>query len=316
MNDDNLNTDPLNQDKPEEIQVPQIKPKAPPVATAFISLFAIFLLYQGMGGIITILILGGDITKADPAMLRLLTIAGQMLFILLPTLLISKLVYEDVTALIRFRFPPLKELGLFFLGFLLILPIIQNLTYIQTWLIENIAKSSGTVKQVKDFFDSMDKIVGDSQTNLFSIKSIFDIIIIIVSVSITPAICEEFFFRGLIQRSFELKWKPVTAIIVSSIFFSLYHFSPYGLIPLFILSVFLGYSAYKTNSILVPVFIHFANNFIMIILYLIVGDQAVNSKPEYNTSITPYFGFLFFNIVLFLIWIYFVMKYYRKSETI
>jgi uncharacterized protein len=315
MNEKDIETPEINPESPEPVKTPEIKPKAPPVAVALISLFLIFLLYQGMGGIITIVILGADVSKSDPTLFRLMTIAGQMLFILLPTLIIARFVYEDVTSIIRFRLPKPKELGLFLLGFILITPIIQNVTYIQTWVIENLAKNNAAVKQAKDFFDSMDKMVGDSYTFIFSVKSFIDVFIIVIAVAITPAICEEFFFRGLIQKSFELKWKPATSIIVTSLVFALYHFSPYGLVPLFMLSAFLGYAAYKTNSILVPAGIHFANNFFMIILYYIVGDEAVNAKPESNVSIGSYFLFLFINIIFFLVWLYFLRKFYRKPET-
>jgi membrane protease YdiL (CAAX protease family) len=315
MNEENLETPEIEPESEGPEKGSEIKPKAPPVAVAFIALLLMFLLYQGIGTIITIAILGIDVSKSDPALFRLLTIAGQMLFILLPTLVIARYAYTDVTSIIRFRLPKPKELGLFLLGFILITPIIQNITYIQTWIIDNLAKNYGAVKQAKDFFDSMDKMVGESYTFIFSVKSVIDVFIIVIAIAVTPAICEEFFFRGLIQKSFELKWKPATSIIVSSLVFALYHFSPYGLIPLFLLSLFLGYAAYKTNSILVPAGIHFANNFFMIILYYMVGDEAVNAKPDSSVSIGSYFLFLFINILFFLVWLYFVRKFYRKPET-
>ena len=293
----------------------ELKPKISPVGAAFIAMFAIFLLYQGMGGILTVLILGLDIQKMDPTLLRLMTIAGQMLFILLPTLILAKFIYEDVSTIIRFKLPRLNELGIFFLGFLIILPLLQNLAYVQSYLIEKYALLNPFVKQMKEFFDSLDKFVGDSYNSLFSVKSPIDIILIILAISVTPAVCEEVFFRGFIQKSFELKWKPFWSILVSSLVFALYHFSPYGLIPLLILSSFLGYAAYKSDSIFVPASIHFANNFFMIILYFIVGAEAVESKPDPNVQIAPYLILLFLNVIVLLAWFFFVNKFYRKSKT-
>jgi len=294
----------------------ELKPKISPIGAAFIGLFAVFILYQGMGGALTVIILGFDIQKMNPTLLRLMTIAGQMLFILLPTLIFTRFIYEDVTAIVRFKRPSLKELGLFFLGFLILLPLLQNIAYIQAYLIEKFAETNGVVKQFKNLFDSLDSYVGDSYGSLFAVKSVLDFVLIIITISITPALCEEFFFRGFVQKSFELRWKPFWSIAVSSLVFSLYHFSPYGLIPLFILSVFLGFAAFKSNSIFVPVSIHFANNFFMIILYFIVGSQAVENKPDARFSIGSYIIMLFFNVIILLIWFYFVQKFYRKNEII
>lgn len=315
MDENNLNTDQPQSEEENQPGGKRLKPKFSPVAAAFIAVFLIFILYQGIGGMLTVLILGLDIKKMDPTLLRLMTIAGQTLFILLPTLILSKVIFEDVSTIIRFKLPRLKEIGIFFLGFLIITPLLQNLTYIQTYLIEKYAVSSSFIHQFKQFFDSMDQYLGDSYSSLFSVKSVFDVILIVITISVTPAICEEVFFRGFVQKSFELKWKPFWSIAVTSLVFSLYHFSPYGLIPLFLLSAFLGYAAYKSGSIFVPMSIHFANNFIMIILYFVVGAQAVDNKPDPKLQISSFLVLLFFNVIAFIIWFFFVHRYYRKTET-
>lgn len=316
MDDDNFNIEHTPQEEPPAVPEKGLKPKTSPVGAAFIALFLIFILYQGFGGILTVIILGFDMQKMDPTLLRLMTIAGQMLFILLPTLILARFIYEDVSAIIRFKIPRLKEIGLFFLGFLILLPLLQNLTYLQTLVIEKLAAGNSIFHQAKEFFDSMDKFVGDSYTSLFSVKSFIDVIIIVVAVSVTPAVCEEIFFRGFIQKSFELKWKPFWSIAVTSVVFSLYHFSPYGFLPLLLLSSFLGYAAYKSGSIFVSMSIHFANNFFMIILYFIVGAQVVESKPSAEIALSSYIIMLFFNVIALSVWIYFVQKFYKKIETI
>lgn len=315
MNEENFSGIEENRE-PELTPEEKLRPRMSPVAVAFLALFGILVLYQGMGGILTIVVLGMDLEKTDPTQLRLMTIAGQMLFILLPTLILSRAVYTDVTTILRFKMPRISELALFFAGFIIITPAIQNISYIQSWGIEQLAAGNGAFRQVKEFFDSMDKLVGESYGSFLAARSFLDVLIIVVAVSITPAICEEFFFRGFIQKSFELKWKPALSIIVSSLVFALYHFSPYGLIPLFVLSLFLGYAAYRTNSVLVPVFIHFANNLFMVILYFIVGDEAMSAKPETGPGISSYLLFLLINILFLAAWLYFVKRFYAKAESI
>ncbi len=315
MNEENINIDNSVSEQPELTPEEKLKPKISPVLAAIIGLLIVFILYQFVGGTITLLLLGFDIQKMDPTLLRLLTIAGQMLFILLPALILSKVVYEDVTTIVRFKIPHIKEIGIFFLGLLILMPLLQNLTYIQTYIIEKLASGSPFIKQLKDFFDSTDKFLESSYSSLFSVKSIIDFFLIVTAISVTPAICEEVFFRGFIQKSFELKWKPVWSILVSSSIFALYHFSPYGFMPILFLGVFLGYAAYKSNSILIPVLMHFANNLIMIILYFIVGAESIEAKVSPDIPINSFIVLLLMNSMIFIAWLFFVKRFYKKLKT-
>lgn len=310
-----MNTDNQESAVPELTPEQRLKPRISPIIAAFAGLLIVFILYQFVGGTITILLLGFDLQKMDPVLLRLLTIAGQMLFILLPALILSKVIYEDVTTVVRFKFPHLKEFALFFIGLLVLTPLLQNLTYIQSYVIEKLAAGSPFIKQIKDFFDSSEQFLEGSFSSLFSYKSFLDLFLIVIAVSVTPAICEEVFFRGFIQKSFELKWKPFWAILVSSSIFALYHFSPYGTLPIFLLGIFLGYSAYKSNSIFVPVSLHFANNFLMIILYFIVGAQSMVAKPSPDVPISSFIVLLVMNSLVFIAWLFFVKRFYKKLRT-
>ncbi len=92
---------------------PELTPKISPVKAGLIGLAGGFFFYQIFGGLLTVLIFGLSFEKADPNALRLITMAGQVLFILLPALIFSKIIYEDVTRVIRFRSAPLIEIGLF-----------------------------------------------------------------------------------------------------------------------------------------------------------------------------------------------------------
>ncbi|MGA8263415.1 MAG: CPBP family intramembrane glutamate endopeptidase, partial [Ignavibacteriaceae bacterium] len=78
----------------------KLNPIISPISAAFIGLFGGFFLYQIVGGVLTLLIFGLDIEKAPVNGFRLMTMAGQVLFILLPALLFSKWFYEDVTTVI------------------------------------------------------------------------------------------------------------------------------------------------------------------------------------------------------------------------
>jgi membrane protease YdiL (CAAX protease family) len=80
-----------------------------------------------------------------------------------------------------------------------------------------------------------------------------------------PAVFEEVFFRGAMQNLFEKWWKnPMLAIIVSSVIFSIIHFSIYLFLSRLILGFVLGLMFYKTRNTWVNIVAHFLNNAIAV----------------------------------------------------
>lgn len=293
-----------------------ISPKASPVFTAFFSLIAVFLLYQIVGGTLTYIIFGLDFRNSDLTSLRLMTMAGQVLFILLPALIISKAVYENVTFIIRAYKTTIAELILFTIGFIIITFLVQSYLVLQLSLLDYLAEKSPLIFDIKVFLDNIDKSMSESYIFLLTSDSFLDIILIIMVVAITPAFAEEVFFRGLIQNSLEFKYNALKASILSACFFALYHFNFYGLLPLIGLGVYFGYAAYKSGSIIIPIFLHFFNNFIAILSFLVSGKEElietkIASSEEMITALIVMAG----SIMLLYVFMIIVRKFYlRKLE--
>jgi membrane protease YdiL (CAAX protease family) len=95
------------------------------------------------------------------------------------------------------------------------------------------------------------------------------IIVLLFSISIIAPITEEIIFRGLIQEYLLDSYNYITAIIITSILFTILHIN--GLFLIFIISIILGYYKYKTENILVPIGIHFLYNTTLIIIFLIIN---------------------------------------------
>ncbi|MCU0343319.1 MAG: CPBP family intramembrane metalloprotease [Ignavibacterium sp.] len=287
-----------------------------PVAAAFIGLAGGFFLYQILGSLLTILIFGLDLESIPVNSLRLMTMAGQILFILLPALLFAKWIYSDVGKIIRIRKPDLKELGLFITGIIILTPLLQAFLYIQNYYLDFFAKNSSFINSVKSFFDSLNEMVEKTYGNLLSASNIFEFALVVIVVAIVPALSEETMFRGFIQRSFELRYKKYYGAIITAIFFSLYHFNPYGLIPLFILGAFFGFAAYKSKTLLIPMFLHFLNNFSAVTLYHIIGDdELLKSDASINPDELSSYVFMFLGLTaLFVGLIVFINKYYSSKK--
>jgi uncharacterized protein len=313
-----------NQNKPEESG--ELKtlaesyspyPLISPVAAAFLGLIGGFILYQFVGGLLTLLLFGFDLEAAPVDGLRFVTIIGQILFIFLPALFFSKWIYGDISKIISVKLPRLKELMLFVLGIIILSPLLQSYLYIQNYFIDRLAESSEFVSSIKYLLDSLNELIEKTFGNLIRAENIPEMLLVIITLSIVPAICEEVMFRGYIQRSFQFKFKAPVAALLTAIFFALYHFNPYGLIPLAIIGFYLGYAAYTSQSLFIPMVLHFLNNFFAVMLYFIIGDDElfksnVTDSESFNENVIYFFLLL----VVFLALIFLIKNYYKKHKNL
>lgn len=83
-----------------------------------------------------------------------------------------------------------------------------------------------------------------------------------LAVGVTPAICEELLFRGLIFSGLRRlgQWP---AILLSAFLFALAHSSIYRLLPTLLMGILLGYIVWRTGSILCGMIVHALNNGLM-----------------------------------------------------
>jgi len=305
----------------EELNPQQQKPEQPvinitPLSAAFLGLALVFILYQFGGAILTLLIFGLDFEKADINAVRLLTMGGQILLILVPALLLSKFIYVDVTSILRVRFPGKKEIIVFIIGLIILTPLLQNYLYIQNYLIEKIAQSNQVIKSIKNIVDQLDKLLESTYTNLIVAHSFFEGLFIILIVAVVPALCEEVFFRGYVQSSFEHKFKPLMSAFLTAFFFGIYHFNPYGLIPLIALGTYFGFAAYMSNSIFVPMTLHFLNNFLAVTAFFAFGsEELITSKVSPKNEIVPNIISFVLLGLLFAGFVYYIKKNYYRFQT-
>ena len=111
-------------------------------------------------------------------------------------------------------------------------------------------------------------------------------------IAVTPAICEEFIFRGAVQRTiFRIKSNPHVAIWLSAAIFSAIHFQFYGFLPRLLLGAAFGYVYFWTGSIWYAVFAHFLNNAyaVCVAYYLQANNQSYTNAEEMQM---PWYGYL------------------------
>lgn len=77
---------------------------------------------------------------------------------------------------------------------------------------------------------------------------------------VVPAVGEELFFRGAVQGLLGQKFNHHIAIAGTALFFALGHMQPLSVLPILFMGVVFGYLKHWTDSIWVPIGLHFINN--------------------------------------------------------
>ena len=279
-----------------------------PILFAFLSLIIVFLLYQIIGGLLTILFFGLKPTPNNVIGFRFGTGLAQILFLLVPTLLLVRFASFRPKEYLRIRSTDVKMLIIPFVGIFSLQQILQIYLVFQEKipLPESIEKIN---QQFKQLFEEAYKLLAGSH-------SLQELLIVIVIVALIPAVCEELLFRGLVMRSFEEGLGSGRGVMLSGVIFGAYHLNPFTFIPLAILGVYLGFIAYRANSVWVSAAAHFYNNaFACIALYLQWDDDAVVTGNPNDMSLPMLLATLWFFGVIFLVSTYYFIHLTKQRVT-
>lgn len=109
--------------------------------------------------------------------------------------------------------------------------------------------------------------------------NISELLIGLLIIAVLPGVCEEMMHRGLLLRAYE-KRGSYKAVVITSIFFGLFHFDITNLLGPIFLGLIIGYYVVRTNSIFAGMLAHFLNNAIAELLQYFQEDK---SQPAYVT---------------------------------
>lgn len=146
---------------------------------------------------------------------------------------------------------------------------------------------------------------------LFSAHSLPEFIWLVFLVAITPAICEEIFFRGYVQRTFE-RTISFKSVLLVGVIFGLYHTQPLSLITLALLGIIFGFFYYRSKSLLPAMAGHFTNNLLATLLFY--KEIKIN---DINLSTAEQIPILWVAVTLpigiFMLWLYYKLTQKRRG---
>ncbi len=120
----------------------------------------------------------------------------------------------------------------------------------------------------------------DMMRALFTVSSEMSIAEAVLVFAVTPSICEEFLFRGILLRGFLGKIPAAWAVVLSGFLFGIFHLDPYRTMGTAVLGIIMGGITIRAGSILAPVIYHLTNNLVI----LLVMNWAFLSQVPWLTE--------------------------------
>lgn len=257
----------------------------------FTMLFMIFqLILTILVAVLSILNSGIDTMDLINKNIYIILLINQFIIVLIPVLVYTiknKLNIKEVFKLNKLKFKPAVIITL------LIVPSFFVAAMLNTFAIYIL------------------QFIGDVPTQSIPVpKTLSELIVGILIVGVTPAICEEMMHRGIMLSAYE-KRGSMKAIVISAIFFGIFHFDITNLLGATFLGLLIGYYVVKTNSIFAGVLAHFLNNSLNEVLQYFIGD-SVPKENVVSISFQELFGSILYGIVGLIV-IGLLLKIFNKA---
>lgn len=255
-------------------------------------LIAIMLLYPLVGVWLLSFVSSGsesffslsDIDKSQLPSIRLIQAVGQILVLVLPVFLLAgwhtgrKNFFSPQSIAFLGIGKPI-DVGMAALavgGIFLLQPLLSTITAVQDcYLWPALGSAGAEVVRQRDVMESFIR-------QLAQAGSFPEYVSVIVVFALTPALCEELFFRGYIQQNYTRSISSGNAVVLTGFIFAFFHLSTANLLPLALLGCYIGYIYSMAGNLAVPVVVHFVNNMVaLLFLFLSEGsglEWALESK--------------------------------------
>ena len=141
------------------------------------------------------------------------------------------------------------------------------------WAVPIMALAQGLFPhRVVELFDS---------SAIFKHQTPVETALLALGVSIAAPVCEEFFFRGVLQPGLSEKLAPPTAIVVTAFVFAFFHLDPVGFLARFEMGVVFGLLAWRSGSLWPSIFAHAANNLVSTVIFFLSGGADSEGELEW-----------------------------------
>ncbi len=250
-----------------------------------------------------------DSITINTTVLKIIQLVSSVGIFLLPAYIIAYISTPDPMGFLKINLRP-KWRDIFLTG-LLVFSSLAIINLMASWNAS--LKLPESMANLEDVIQRMEKSAMEMQLRMLNVDGFGGVLVNIIVIAIFPAVTEELFFRGILQRLLKNWVKNAhVAILITGILFSFAHFQFYGFVPRMFLGIVLGYLLYLTNNLWIPIFAHFLNNSIAVIGYYFYykTDKSFNPDELGTAWNSPY---LYVSILLFVFVSFYFFRQKRKT---
>jgi hypothetical protein len=282
---------------------------------AMLALLVIFILYQFVGGVLTLLLFGIHMADGDVTGFRIATMAAQIVFLLVPTMILARLRFPHVRNV--FRLGGVRPMHII----LTILAVFALQQLLQTYMLLQESIPIELPPALREVIDQLKQMMEQMYRLLTAADSFGEFLFVVLVIAVTPAVCEELLFRGLIQRTLEeptethvasaeeRKKRGLRAAVIGGVIFGLYHLNPFTLVPLAALGVYFGFVVYRTRTIGPAIAAHFFNNFLACLaIYLRLDENFIAVSPTERPTALMLAVNVAWSAVVFVVATYYLVR--------
>lgn len=240
--------------------------------------------------------------------LRIATVVQDILVFILPAILTAAMVTNRPDRLLETERRPDMRLLLYAVAVMIVSMPVMNA--IVMW--NESLTLPDSLHDVESWMRMTEENARRSVETLLGGSTVGDLVVSIFLIGILAGLSEEIYFRGTMQRLLASeKLNAHSAIWITAIIFSIFHFQFFGFFPRLILGAFFGYLLYWSGSLWLPVAVHALNNTIVVVTSWYTKINPDSSIAGVDRIGTDSLSLMSFSIVLSAFFLY---ALYRRSS--
>ena len=231
------------------------------VLAKLLQLIAVFVFVMIATLLVTVLVTTGDMN--DMSNVKVMQLIQSFGLFVIPPFVMASLWSNNAFEFLRLKSTLRWSTVLYVVAFMLVaIPFINMLS----WLNQQIVLPA-SLSEIEKMMQSSEVQIAEITEKMLNVSTLGALLFNVFLVAVVPALGEELFFRGTIQRLLS-DWKgALFAIWITAFVFSAIHMQFYGFLPRMLLGAFLGYLLLWSGSLWLPIIAHFVNNSVAVVFY-------------------------------------------------
>ena len=168
-----------------------------------------------------------------------------------------------------------------------------------------------SMNSVEIWMRNMEEIAAKRTMLIIGYDSVGEMLLVLFTVALLPAVSEELVFRGILQNDLIRSTGNIhVGVWLSAAIFSFIHFQFFGFFPRMLLGIILGYLYITSGNLGVSILMHFTNNAMVVIALNLHNKGTLKVDPESAKDLPA--ASIYLSVAMSLAILYFCWSLYKQ----